>query len=163
MRALLVASLALLPLAASAPLGHEPPPRTYAQEFPLRLDAVGLREAALEWSDSNCVVIRAQGHAAILGGRATVTAADEGPGGAGRLLLRERASSAGVEDVAGALPLAMELAPFELRGRDDAARVGVHLTEGALAAAAGQRVDLRLVLHHVGAPIHFALEGCAAE
>ncbi|HET6406117.1 MAG TPA: hypothetical protein VFH78_15865 [Candidatus Thermoplasmatota archaeon] len=158
MKALLVALLAL-PLAATASLGHEAPPRRSAHEFTLELVGLGLGAGGRhELAHENCVVVRAHGAAHVLGGRATLARADAA--GPARLELEATAPRAGREAVAGAAPLAMELRPFELGARDQAARVAVHLAEGAVAAAAGTRVTLALTLEHVGAPLSFAVEGC---
>lgn len=163
MKVLLVSALALLPLATTAALdlGHAPPPRTSAQVFPLTLDGLGAAGARLEIGDANCVVVRAQGASAILGGRATLASPERRPPAPtpGRLMLEARAPHLGVEDVQGALPLALEVAPADL-ARGDTLTLAVHLPEGAVAAAAGARVDLALTITHAGAPIHFAVEGC---
>lgn len=158
MKVLLVATLALLPLAASAPIGHTPPPRQSAQEFTLELTALGLGAAgSVDVSAENCVLIRAQGRAGILAGRATLTSREAiGPG---RLELEARAPDASAS-IAGRVPLAMELHAFTLATRDDAATIGVHLGEGSIGAAAGKRVTLALWVEHEGAPITFAVGAC---
>lgn len=158
MKVLLVATLALLPLAASASFGHAPAPRQSAQEFSLELTGLGLGPGGtFDASGENCVVIQAQGRAAVLAGRATLARA-EGLG-SGRLSLESAAPDA-TERLVGSVPLAMELRPFTLPTRDDVATVGVHLGEGSLGAAAGKRVTLALWVEHEGAPLTFAVGSC---
>lgn len=158
MKVLLVATLALLPLAAIAPVGHAPAPRQSAHEFGLELTALGLGAAGrLDASAENCVVVQAHGPAAVIAGRATLTRAEGlGPG---RLELEAAAPDA-TERLTGGLPLTMELRPFTLPTRNDIATIGVHLGEGSVGAAAGARVTLSLWVEHEGAPIGFAVGAC---
>lgn len=180
MKVLLIASLALAPLAGFASLGvdpqsdaqkawpaghdglgHEPAPRQSAQSFGLELTALGLGPlGALDASGADCVVLRAQGGARVLSGHARLEPVDDlGPA---RLRLEALAPRVGRDGVDGLAPLRMELRAFDLANRDDAAYVGVELAEGAFAAAVGKRVTLTLAIEHVGAPIMMAVASCGS-
>lgn len=159
MKALLVASLVLAPLAASASLGHEPASRRSAGTFELELTAVGLGPAgAFDASAQSCVALRSEGAASVLWGRAELALVDDL--GDPRLALDAVAPRVGRASVVGAAPLAMELRAFDLAHRDEVALVGVELAEGAVAAAVGKRVALKLAVEHVGAPISMAVGEC---
>lgn len=162
-----LALLLLLPLGVAAfpfpqaEVAHEAAPRRSAESFEVELRGASMWDVRAEANGPSCVQVSAQGAAAVAGGRAVVSSA--GSRAPPRLVLSANAPRGTPYELAGALPLAMEVRGFSLHAADEAAVFGIHVAKGAPSVALGERVRLWIELEHVGAPLQMALVECAPD